>query len=185
MKDEKMGTLQFKRVTRDVENTMFSCGVDSIDQYVKDSYYPILTQHAYAYSIMSGNTILGYYQILFREIKLEDFPEEISEYSSEVKADTISAVHIRYIAVDKKYQKNEIGTSTLRTIIKTVQDLSNNWPIRVITIDARTELVKWYTEQGFVKMESNTPGQDGVTVRMYFDCHRFTEDLQQYINDMI
>ena len=55
----------------------------------------------------------------------------------------------------------------------------------MITIDARIELIQWYEEEGFVKMETNTPGQDGMTVRMYFDCHRFTEDLEQYINDMI
>lgn len=180
-----MGTLRFRKVARDVENTTFSCGVSSIDQYVKDSYYPLLTQHAYTYSIVSGDIVLGYYQVLFREIQLDDFPEEISEYSSEVKADTISAVHIRYIAVDKRYQKHKIGTSTLKTIIKDVQELTNRWPVRVITIDARIELIQWYEEEGFVKMETNTPGQDGLTVRMYFDCHRFTEDLEQYINDMI
>ena len=31
--------------------------------------------------------ILGYYQIMFREIKLEDFPEEISDYSTEKNDD--------------------------------------------------------------------------------------------------
>lgn len=137
-----MGILQFKRVTQDVENIELSCGVTSIDKYVKESYYPILTQHAYAYSIMNDNTVLGYYQILFREIKLEDFPKEISEYNAGVKQDTISAVHIRYIAVDEKYQKHKIGTSTLKVIIIDVQELSNCWPIRVITIDARIELVE-------------------------------------------
>lgn len=180
-----MGILQFKRVTQDVENIEFSCGVSSIDQYVRESYYPILTQHAYAYSIMKGDIILGYYQIMFREIRLEDFPEEISEYDAGVKEDTISAIHIRYIAVDEKYQKHKIGTSTLKVIIKDVQELANSWPIRVITIDARIELIEWYKKEGFKEIENNTPGQDGVTVGMYFDCHRFAEDLEGYIDSVI
>lgn len=180
-----MGTLRFRKVTKDVENTTFSCGVSSIDEYVKDSYYPLITQHAYTYSIVSGDIVLGYYQVLFREIQLDDFPEEISEYSSEVKEYTISSHQSMYIAVHKRYQKHKIGTSTLKTIIKDVQELSSRWPIRVITIDARNELIQWYEEEGFVKMEVNTPGQDGTTVSMYFDCHRFAEDLEQYISDMI
>ena len=181
-----MGKIQFKRITRDVENTEFSCGIDSIDQYIKESYYPVLIQHAYAYSIMTDDIILGYYQILFREIKIEDFPEEISGYDDTgIKENTISAVHIRYIAVDKKYQHNKIGTNILKTIIKNVRELSNSWPIRVITIDARKELVKWYKREGFLEMEHNTPGQKGVTIAMYFDCHRFAEDLKEYVDSMI
>ena len=105
-----MGTLQFKRVTRDVEDVMFSCGVPSIDQYVKESYYPHIAQQAYAYSVMANDTILGYYQVLFQEIELTDFPDEISEIDSGIKEGKISALHIRYIAIDKNYQGNKVGT---------------------------------------------------------------------------
>ena len=40
---------------------------------------------------MGNHIILGYDQILFREIKLDDFPDEISEYNADVKEDKISA----------------------------------------------------------------------------------------------
>lgn len=45
--------------------------------------------------------------------------------------------------------------------------LAVNWPIRVITIDAREDLVTWYEKLGFRKMITNTLGQDGVTVSMF------------------
>ena len=45
---------------------------------------------------MYKDIILGYYQIMFREIKLEDFPEEISDYSKEINNSKLSAVHIRF-----------------------------------------------------------------------------------------
>lgn len=179
-----MGILQFKSVTRDVESLPFDCGVDSINEYVKNSYYPTITQHAYAYSIMSGERVLGYYQVLFRDIKLDDFPAKIADYDPGVKDEKISAVHIRYIAIDEQYQGHKIGTSTLQTIIKNVKNLSELWPIRVITIDAKSDLVDWYKREGFKKMKNNTVGQEGTTEAMYFDCMRYGDELEKYIDSI-
>ncbi len=176
-----MGTLQFKRVTQEVEKLPFDCGVASINEYVKNSYYPTIVQHAYAYSIISKEKILGYYQVMFREIELGDFPEDISDYNPGVKEDKISAVHIRYIAVDKNFHGHKIGTGTLQTIIKDVEELADVWPIRVITIDARLDLVEWYERQGFIKMKNNTVGQDIATVAMYFDCMKYSKELEEYL----
>ena len=68
-----MGNLQYRKVTREVENTSFTCGVPSIDEYVKNSYYPTIVQQAYGYSISGRGIVLGYYMIMFREIELDDF----------------------------------------------------------------------------------------------------------------
>lgn len=46
-----MGNLQYRKVTREVEDTSFTCDIPSIDEYVKNSYYPTIVQHAYGYSI--------------------------------------------------------------------------------------------------------------------------------------
>lgn len=180
-----MEILQFKKVTQDIETQPFDCGVESINEYVKNSYYPTIVQHAYAYSIMSHDKVLGYYQIMFREIELQDFPDDIADYDAGVKDGRISAVHIRYIAISEQYQKNKIGTSTLRAVIKNVIDLSDIWPIRVITIDARPDLVEWYQKEGFVKMQNNTIGQNGTTEAMYFDCLRYPDELEHYLEDNI
>ena len=177
-----MGTLQFKRVTQAVEEQPFDCGMESINEYVRNSYFPTITQQAYAYSIMASNRILGYYQVMFREIELDDFPEDISDYyDCNVKDEKISAVHIRFIAVDEKFQRHKIGTSTLQTIIKDIEELANAWPIRVVTIDARIDLVGWYEKHGFLKMKKNTVGQDMATVAMYFDCVKYSDELQEYV----
>ena len=129
---------------------------------------------------MNGDIVLGYFQILFREIELEDFPEEISEYDPEIKR-TISAIHIRYIAIDKKYQRKGIGNATLQAIIKNVERLAELWPIRVITLDAMVHLVPWYMQVGFVKMKTNTLGQDGVSDAMYFDCMKHADELAEFM----
>lgn len=158
-----MGKLQFIEVDNKVEDAIFACGIESINNYIRESYYPHIVQNAYTYSIMYKDIILGYYQIMFREIKLEDFPEEISDYSTEINNSKLSAVHIRFIAIDEKYQKNGIGTAVLHTIIEKVRQISIFWPIRVITIDAKLDLIGWYSEIGFNKMIHNTAGQDGTT----------------------
>ena len=179
-----MDILTFKSVTKEVEYLEFDCGIQSINEYVKNSYYPHIAQQAYAYRILGNDCLLGFYQILFKEIELDHFPEEISDYyDSEVNDEKISSIHIRYIAIDKKYQRNSVGTGTLRAIIKYVEEFSNSWPIRLITIDARPELVGWYEKEGFRKMTENTVGQDGTTIAMYFDCGRFSKELFEYIDE--
>ena len=178
-----MEILLFEKVTADVEKTSFDCGIKSINEYVRDSYYPTIVQHAYAYSIVAEkyNIILGYYQVLFREIEINDFPEDIAGYDPEIKGGTISSIHIRFIAIDKKYHKHGIGTSSLRIIIKNIVDFTEFFPIRVITIDARSDLIEWYRKLGFQEMLKNTVGQDGVTKAMYFDCLRCADELNRYL----
>ncbi|MCM1431771.1 MAG: GNAT family N-acetyltransferase [Muribaculaceae bacterium] len=178
-----MGTLEFTRVTRDVEQSDFDCGVASINQYVKESYFPTIAQHAYAYAVMARGTIVGYYMLMFREIELEIFPEEIAEIDPGIKDERLSAVHIRYLAIDKRYQGNKIGTSVLHVVMKQIEDLAGQWPIRVITIDAREDLLDWYAREGFRRMLKNSPGQDGITTAMFFDCMKFSGELADYINE--
>lgn len=180
-----MATLQFRRVTQQVESLSFDCGVNSINNYVKNSYYPLITQQAYAYSITCEKVLLGFYQIMFREIRLDDLPDDVSEYDSGIKDGFVSAAHIRYIAIDKRFHRHKIGTGTLRSIIKEVDLFSESWPIRVITIDARSDLVNWYKEEGFIELKRNTDGQDGTTVAMYFDCMKFSDELEAYIDSMV
>lgn len=175
-----MGTLQFKKVTQSVENLPFDCGVESINEYVRTSYYPLIIQHAYAYSVMSGGKVLGYYQVLFRDIELEKFPEEISDYSFDEHNLKVTAVHIRYIAIDKKYQKHKVGTSVMKSIIKRCRELANDWPIRVITLDANVDLVKWYSGFDFKVMPSNVADQEGVTTTIYLNCMKYADELLEY-----
>lgn len=99
-----MGTLEFRRVTKDVENREFDCGISSINEYVKDSYFPSIAQHAYAYNIVYKNLSIGYIQFLFRDVELDCFPDEISDIDPGVKKNTLSALHIRFLAIDMPYQ---------------------------------------------------------------------------------
>ena len=119
------------------------------------------------------------------EVALDYFPENISDYDPEIKNSTLSALHIRFIAIDKQYQKKNIGTVAMNVMIKRAEDLALQWPIRLITIDARKELVEWYKKIGFHEMMINSPGQDGVTVAMYYDCMKYSEQLSRYCSENV
>lgn len=175
-----MAELQFSRITKDIENIDFDCGVNSINEYIRQSYYPFIIQQAYTYSVKTGDIILGFYQVMFREVILDDFPDDISYSDGGIDDSKIVAVHIRFIAVDSRFHKKEIGTNILRVVVKRIKDLSKEWPIRVITIDARKELVEWYKREGFIPMKNNTPWQDGVTDAMYFSLVNFPEEIDEY-----
>ena len=92
-----MGKLVFQRVTKNVSEETFDCGVESINDYVRNSCYPSIAQHAYAYNISGNGKSLGYIQYLFRDVELEYFPDEIADVDPGVKENTLSALYIRFL----------------------------------------------------------------------------------------
>lgn len=174
------GELDFQLVKDESAGASFDCSNETINKYVRDGYYNTLLQCAYMYSISAGGRILGFYQIMFREIEAEDLSSDETFHDGGLKDGVISAVHIRFLAVDKRFHKNKIGTNTLRVIIKRVLEFAQFWPIRVITIDALNDLVEWYKEMGFVVAMKNTPSQNGVSTLMYYVCDVFAEELEKY-----
>lgn len=185
-----MAVLKFELVTKDDDiNQYCDCGVESINQIIKESYYATLAQHAYAYRISADDKILGYVQYLFRDVELDYFPPDISGIDPGIKDHSLSAVHINYLAIDKKYQnKNHkrskgIGTVVLETMIKKIEELAEEWPISMITIDARNDLVSWYEREGFHQLRKDFPGQEGYNVAMYYNCLLKQEELTAYLED--
>ena len=177
-----MSQLIYELLQEDVPEGSFSCGNAAIDSWVFQSYYVTLLQHGYAYRIMGNGTILGYFMIMFRNVEPYECPEEISDYREENLCSQIPSVCIKYIAIDKRYQRRGIGTQALRFIINFIKRHAEVMPIRLITIDAVENLVEWYKKEGFVKMPFNPQSQEGVTVYMYFDCIRNPEKVKEYIS---
>lgn len=176
-----MDELLFTLATEEELTKPFTCGVTSINEYVEEAYYPLISQHAYTYTISSKGHILGFYQILVHEIALDDFPQEISDFDPNIKQNNkIAALHIRFLAIDEKYQHKGIGTVSLRNIIRQTNELVKRIPISVITIDARSDLVSWYEKEGFKKMLKNTPGQGEITTAMFYNCLQFADKLSEY-----
>lgn len=178
-----MSKLRFGLLEADVTEGMFDCGVASINEYVVHSYLATLLQHGYAYQIFYEKIVIGYYMITFSHIRIEDCPEAISDFTSGL-SDFLYSVEIKYLAIDKRYQKRKIGTNVLASIVKSIKDCAQVFPIRLITIDARVDLVRWYEKMGFVQFPSNVENQNGYTVKMYIDCLLRQKELEEYIESV-
>ena len=176
-----METLELKRVLRDVEETEFDCGIDTINDMVKNSYYPFIAQHAYTYSIIYKEKIIGYIQIMLRDINISSFPDDISDINPEIRDGTITSMHINFLAIDQRCQRKTFGTYALKMMISRVDKFAKEWPIRVITIDAREELVTWYERIGFKRISKNFDGQSGYNVAMYMSCLKYGDELEEYL----
>lgn len=145
----------------------FSCGVATIDQTVKESYILVLLHRCFAYSVIAEGKLLGYYMISLRQFPLMAFDSPVSDYLVEPYHDTY-AVHINYIAVQKEFQRHKIGTAILKHILHKAKELKQFCPVRLITMDALTELVPWYEKHHFRK--SNFSNTDALsTTLMYYD----------------
>lgn len=181
-----MSKLKYKFLQEDIKKGTFDCGVSSINEFIVDSFFATLLQHGYAYQILYSNKeykdiVVGYYMITFSHVMVEECPETISDYTTRLN-DFLYCVEIKYLAIDKKYQHKRIGTSVLPTIIKSIKDYALSFPIRLITIDARNDLVNWYKKMGFIEFPQNKEGQEGVTTRMYIDCLIRKKELDEYVN---
>lgn len=174
-----MSKLIYKLLQREVDKDDFDCGVDSINDYVYQSYWATLLQHGYAYQIEYNDKIIGYYMITINHVLLEDCDEKISEYTSGL-SDYIYTVEIKYLAIRKDLHGRKIGTEVLKTIIKSIKDFLYSIPFRLITIDARNDYIEWYGRLGFIKCPVNSIGQNGYTTKMYLDCFQNEEKLRAY-----
>lgn len=123
------------------EPCCFDCGNKSINQMVEDAYQSTLLQFATAYEILYGDTIVGYYMMVFKKIIISKMPEEFQEYTSLLES--CVAAHIRFIAINKLYQHQKLGTAALVIIEQEVNKLIKRWPIRLITLDATPDNVEW------------------------------------------
>lgn len=175
-----MKSLSFEILDKNEAGKEFDCGVDSINQYVSESYYATLTQQAHAYRVVFKGKCLGYFMIMFRKVEKEDCTEEVSDYISDTISDYFFSLHIKYIAIDKKYQRNGIGRTVLQTILLEAKQLPDKLPIRMVTIDALTHLTKWYEKEGFKKMGRNILCQEGISEYMYIDIGNI-QNIEKYI----
>lgn len=179
-----MSKLTYKFLQKEIKSGEFDCGVESINKYVVDSFFATLLQHGYAYQILYNNDIVvGYYMITFNHVKIEDCPETISEYTSGL-SDFLYCVEIKYLAIASDYQNKKIGTNVLLTIIKSIKDYALKFPIRLITIDARSDLVDWYKKMGFIEFPKNPNWQEGYTTKMYIDCMIHEKELEEYLDSL-
>ena len=90
-------------------NSVYNCGNDRINAWVKDSYFAKLTQQAITFRIIIDNIIVGYFMLVLNTIVLEEFKPDIHNFFTDTIGNTIPCLELKYIAIDKRYQRNKYG----------------------------------------------------------------------------
>ena len=140
-------------------------------------------QYSYAYEVTISEQVVGYYMIYLRAINIDQAPSELSDYQSSI-VHNCSAVHISYIAVDKRFQKRSIGTNVLKTIIVQVLEICKKFPITIITLDALKDKYEWYKEIGFIAFDEEDIANSDITIPMYINCILDKQAVNNYCNEI-
>lgn len=176
-----MGELVIKKLSYDVPSHGFDCGNSSINRQIQESYFPTLLQYSYAYEVSMSGQVVGYYMIKLRSINIEKAPSKIREFESSIVHEC-SALHISYIAVDKRYQNKKIGTYILKTIVSQVLRMCQQFPITIITLDALKDKYDWYKKRGFIAFDEKELSALEPTIPMYISCILNKEAVNNYCN---
>lgn len=162
------------------------CGNDSINKKLEEAYFADMLRQGYTYEISVADIILGYYMITFRKYIVGDWKAEEMNYASGL-SESYFTLHLQYILVDKKYQKKGIGTVVLKKIISDAKKLSNEWPIRFLTLNAVSDKYKWYEKCGFLPMNDEEINNSSYEIGMFLDCidDKNKSKLNEYISSNI
>ncbi|MBE5810405.1 MAG: GNAT family N-acetyltransferase [Clostridiales bacterium] len=174
-----MAKMKIVKLQRDLQGCSFDCGNPSINALVKESFYPTLLQHLYAFEVLVDDVTVGYYMIGFRRLSLAHCPDEVSDYTSNM-SDLCYSLHLKYIAVDKNFQHCGIGRRTLQLLLRKVVIMCNDWPIRLITLHALKEKIQWYQSIGFSVFCEEDLNNEQPDVEMYMDLLLNKEAVMEY-----
>lgn len=141
----------------------FNCENGSITLKIKEGYYASLLKQAYAYEICIEDIVIGYYSLSIESFTYED------EYSVSPEATGYAAIRLNYLAIDKNYQYQGLGTKVLSYITQQVNKYSKVLPVRFLSLDALRDKVEWYSSRGFQFYDERELGGKSDTVAMYMD----------------
>lgn len=163
----------------------FTCGNRSINNSIKNSYELSLVQRCHAYSIKTGDTLLGYYMVALKCFPLSVLKHPLDDYCFGNFND-LYALHLEFIAVGEQFQHHQIGTYVLQKIIHDAYSLSLVCPLRLLTMYALTSKIPWYKNLGFKEIDGKC-GDNPETKLLYMDLlppensNILTELAEQYM----
>lgn len=162
-----MDGILIRKISTKEELVGHSCGVDSVDRMIAESFMPHILRQQDTYKIMYKNTILGFYAIQIKAAECWDSDAEFAEYYDCEPA--FGAVYVKYLGVDSPFQYCGVGSCALRYIVRTAQEESEKLPIRLIIFKALRDKVQYYLKRGFLILNQEEYNGDSETVDMYFD----------------
>lgn len=162
-----MGALSYTLLESEEELSCFDCGNASINELVSKSYYPSILKQIRVYKISVRTYRIGFCSISVSHLSFDNSDAPIADYYTNFSS--YGALKIDFLAVDKRVQKQGIGTEVLKYFVGEARKFYEIVPIRVLIIDALREKIDWYSERGFALVNSEEENSESPTVKMFID----------------
>ena len=139
----------------DHDRAAFSCGNASLDRYIREqASQDVKRGLAGVFVIVAKDdpkTVLAYYTLSSRELKLAQFPDGIAKKAG--KYGHIGVTLLGRMAVDEKYKGTGLGALTLMNALDkslvASQDVAS-WAVFVEAIDSTA--ANFYRKYGFIEL---------------------------------
>ncbi len=128
----------------------FDCGDEDLNDFIKNDAFvyqekKLTTTILFFYE----DDLVGFLSIAADSLKL-NLDEKESYNIHQKKLEDVPSIKFARFAVDKKYQKQCIGTNILKWGIGYTLDCSDKVAIRFITVDAYPHIVNFYQKFEFI-----------------------------------
>jgi predicted GNAT family N-acyltransferase len=149
------GDLQIVLLGKDHDRDSFSCGVESLDRYLKTQAGQDVRRKANAVFILSETSqpaeVLGYYTLRALAISHGDVPEAARKHVP--RYPLVSATLIGRRAVAKHRQGQRLGAVLLADALRRAFDSASTVGSSMVIVDALDETAaSFYSAYGFVRL---------------------------------
>jgi len=164
-------------IKREDTASVLDCGESDINSLMESAYLASLQKQGFAFNAFVDNELVAQV-MLTMTIILDPSRESLPDCG-------FPSVKIEYIAVDRLWQHQGIGTVLMKSIVDYVREQSNRMPIRFIYLESVQDKVGWYSEFGFSELgkDLKTRYKDSYTVPM---CIDFLDDkaVEEYLEEI-
>ena len=166
--DRHMMVLKCDPIDNEAVLKGFDCGNTSVNAMIAASYYPNLLKQSCTYMVSANNRLIGFYRLSIIALTLDD--ENAGGIGSYYwQTPSFSAVCLDYVAVDKRIHGHGLGTKILRLVKEQANRLSNEWPVRLLVLEALSAKYEWYRKRGFAPIDAEDLSKNDETIRLYID----------------
>lgn len=150
------GRLTIEPLNRDHNRGTFSCGVESLDRYLKRQANQDVKRRISRVFFARGpleTEILGYYTLSTLALDLSVLPEKIAK---QLPRHPVPAALIGRLAVNASMQGQGVGGMLLVNAIKRTLAVSEEIAIYAMVVDAKNDKAEtFYRHYGFSRLASN------------------------------
>lgn len=153
MKNMKECPCRFVPYTKGIDRTVFFCGVDELDRYIKKQVSQDIKRHLTKchMALDSDKRFIGYYTLSAFSLPLKYLSEERArKYPYPV----LPAVLLGRLAVDQSMQGKGLGAFLLRNALLRISSLDIG--VFAVFVEAKDDKAKsFYTKYGFESIPQN------------------------------